>query len=155
MTLPTRAGPRPATTDCAPHSQTDQLPTPDQRASFAARVRDTFGAGGQVEFGISRRAPPGTLGLYLQADAATQPERCYLLGREFAHHHTTDDGSLHLILPEPLRAEAMAAGWAEPHPMAGLPTVSPDTVMLYAPRDEAEEDIILSLMRRSLENAAS
>lgn len=68
-------------------------------------------------------------------------------------HHLSDDGSLHAILPEPLRGLAMEKGWAEPHPLAGQPTVSPDTVMIYAPRDEAEADIVARLIRCSWDNA--
>jgi len=56
-------------------------------------------------------------------------------------------------MPEPLRAAAIAAGWAEPHPLAGQPTVSPDTVMLYAPRDTGEVDVLAALVEASWANA--
>ena len=106
-----------------------------------------------VQVGRSYRAPPGTVGLHLDAGCACAEERRFLLGREFAHVHVEDDGSLHAILPEPLRSEATAAGWAEPHPLAGQPTVSPDTVMIYAPRDVGEVAVVAALVRRSWENA--
>jgi Family of unknown function (DUF5519) len=151
ISLPTRHGPRPRTTPCAPHSQIDQIPT-DMRA-LCLQVIEAVSGLDHVELGGSRRAPPGTVGLYMSPEHATNTERCFLLGHEFAHVHLEDDGSLHLILPEPLRTAAIEAGWAEPHPMAGLPTVSLDTVMLYAPRDAKEVATIAGLVRSSWANA--
>lgn len=101
------------------------------------------------------RAPPGTIGFYINEGAACADRDCFLLGHEFAHVHVDDDGSLHVILPEPQRTVAIESGWAEPHPLAGQPTVSPYTVMLYAPRDEAEVDIIGGLVEISWSNACS
>jgi hypothetical protein len=149
--LPPRKGPRPRTTPCAPHSQIDQIPA-DMRA-LCQQLIEAVSDLDHVDRGGSRRAPPGTVGLYMKPDHACASERCFLLGHEFAHVHLEDDGSLHLILPEPLRTEAIEAGWAEPHPMAGLPTVSLDTVMLYAPRDAEEVATIAGLVRSSWANA--
>lgn len=151
--LPVRRGARPRTTDCAPHSQIDQLPDEETQNRLGAILVETIAALPHVATGPSRRAPPGTAGFYLDPSKACANERCFLLGSEFAHVHVSDDGSLHAILPEPLRAEAMAKGWAEPHPLAGRPTVSPDTVMLYAPRDDGEAAVIAALVRRSWLNA--
>ena len=151
--LPPRAGPRPKTTPCAPHSQIDQLPPRTISLALSQALISTLADLNHVSCGPSYRAPPGTIGLYLDPACACDDARAFLLGAEFAHIHVEDDGSLHAILPEPLRSEAMAAGWAEPHPLAGRPTVSPDTVMLYAPRDSAEVEIIADLVRRSWRNA--
>ncbi len=149
--LPQRAGPRPKTTPCAPHSQVDQI-VPHARelaALLVSRLRTLSG----VQLGESRRAPPGTIGLYLEPACCGGDETAFLLGREFAHVHVQDDCSLHAILPEPLRETAIAEGWAEPHPLAGQPTVSPYTVMLYAPRDEQEVEVLRSLVLASWTNA--
>lgn len=48
-----------------------------------------------------------------------------------------------------LPAEAVEAGWAEPHPVALRGLIPPTAVMLYAPRDEAELDVIEGLVRAS------
>ncbi len=106
-----------------------------------------------ISLGRSLRAPPGSVGLYLAPKACCADERAFLLGDEFAHVHLEDDCSIHAILPEPLRGAAIAAGWAEPHPLAGQPSVSPDTVMLYAPRDGEEVDMLAALVRASWRNA--
>ncbi|MBX3563586.1 MAG: hypothetical protein KF730_03310 [Sphingomonas sp.] len=149
--LPARAGPRPRTIPCAPHSQIDQI-VPEAHALALALI-ERVGGLAHVELGGSLRAPPGTVGLHLQPSACCGSARTFLLGREFAHVHLEDDCSLHAILPEPLRSAAIEAGWAEAHPLAGQPTVSPDTVMLYAPRDAAEIEILVQLVEASWRNA--
>lgn len=45
--------------------------------------------------------------------------------------------------------EAIEAGWAETHPVARMGLIPPTAVMLYAPRDEAELDVIEALVQAS------
>ena len=151
--VPQRAGPRPRTDLRAPHTQLDQLVPPAERHAMSRTLISMLADLGDVVLGGSNRAPPGTSGLHLKPACAGGDPRAFLLGTEFAHVHVEDDASLHAILPEPLRTAAMEAGWAEPHPFAGQPTVSPDTVMIYAPRDEAECAIVADLVRASWRNA--
>ncbi|MDF7777210.1 DUF5519 family protein [Sphingomonas sp. AOB5] len=153
INLPPRAGPRPETQPCAPHSQLSQCLPPGERRPLTEALVEGLGTLDHVRLGWSMRAPPGTVGFFLDSSQAAADERAFLLGHEFAHVHGEDDGSLHAILPEPLRSEAIAKGWAEPHPLAGRPTVSPDTVMIYAPRDAGEVALILALLRQSRRNA--
>jgi hypothetical protein len=72
-----------------------------------------------------------------------------MIGREFAHLHPGADQSLHAILPADLAQGAIDAGWAELHPVARLGMIPPTTVMLYAPRDPEEMDIIYQLVLAS------
>lgn len=150
-TLPQRAGVRPRTIPCAPHSQIDQI-VPEAR-SLAADLIERLAGLDHVTLGHSLRAPPGSVGFYLDRAQCCGDGKAFLLGDEFAHVHLDDDCSLHVILPEPLRSAAMAAGWAEAHPLAGQPTVSPDTVMLYAPRDAGEVGVLADLVEASWMNA--
>jgi hypothetical protein len=53
------------------------------------------------------------------------------------------------MLPGELVDEAVTAGWAEPHPVARMGLIPRTAVMLYAPRDEAELDVIERLVRAS------
>jgi len=106
-----------------------------------------------VSLGPSRRAPPGMVGLQLAGSDLRRSGRAFLIDAEFAHVHPGEDGSLHLTLPEPLRSDAIAACWAEAHPAVGLPTISPDTVMVYAPRDEEEVDVVTALVTAFWRNA--
>lgn len=151
--LTPRRGPRPCTTPHAPHSQVDQIMPRAERVALSRMLIEALAPLDGVRLGSSRRAPPGTIGLHLDPGCACDSARAFLLGHEFAHVHLEDDGSLHAILPEPLRGKAMTAGWAEPHPLAGQPTVSPDTVMIYAPRDAEEAATVAGLVRGSWENA--
>jgi Luciferase len=144
--LPARAGDRPRTTPTNPHTQLDQQPT-DLRwvEELAERV---FALPGVVEqpSGIS---VPGARALVLSPGEPTGPPEAFLIDREFAHLHPAPDHSLHAMLPTETVDEAVAAGWAEPHPVALRGLIPPNAVMLYAPRDEAELDVIESLVRAS------
>jgi hypothetical protein len=53
------------------------------------------------------------------------------------------------MLPTETVTEAVGAGWAEPHPAALRGLIPPTSVMLHAPRDEAELDVVDSLVRAS------
>ena len=144
--LSARAGDRPRTTPTNPHTQLDQQPT-DLRwvDELAQRV---FALPGVVEqpSGIS---VPGARALVLEPGEPTGPPEAFLIDREFAHLHPAPDHSLHAMLPRETVAEAVEAGWAEPHPVALRGLIPPTAVMLYAPRDEAELDVIERLVRAS------
>ena len=144
--LPTRAGERPRTTPTNPHTQLDQQPA-DSRWSdeLAARV---FALPGVLEE-PSRISVPGARALILARGEPAGPPEAFLIEREFAHLHPAPDFSLHAMLPPETVAEAVAAGWAEPHPAALRGLIPPTAVMLYAPRDEDELDVIESLVRAS------
>lgn len=146
VNLPARSGPRPRTTPHAPHSQVDQLVPPVERRRLGLAVIARAEALADISLGPSRRAPPGSVGFYLDEASCCPNPDAFLLGREIAHVHLEDDGSLHAVLPPDLHRLAIERGWAEPHPMAGMPTVSPRTVMLYAPRDDHEVDVIAGLV---------
>jgi hypothetical protein len=144
--LPARAGDRPRTTPTNPHTQLDQQPT-DLRwvEELAERV---FALPGVVEqpSGIS---VPGARALVLAPGEPTGPPEAFLIDREFAHLHPAPDHSMHAMLPTETVDEAVAAGWAEPHPVALRGLIPRNAVMLYAPRDGAELDVIERLVRAS------
>jgi hypothetical protein len=73
-----------------------------------------------------------------------------MIGREFAHLHPLPDGSLHVALPPGVASQAIERGWAEVHPVARLGLVPENVVMIYAPRDDAEAEIVLDLVRSAL-----
>jgi hypothetical protein len=141
-----RAGDRPRTTPTNPHTQLDQQPTDPRLVEELARR--VFALAGVVEE-PSRISVPGARALVLAPDEATGPPEAFLIDREFAHLHPAPDHSLHAMLPTATVSEAVAAGWAEPHPVALRGLIPPTAVMLYAPRDEAELDIIEWLVRAS------
>nr|WP_268967093.1 luciferase family protein [Parazoarcus communis] len=83
--------------------------------------------------------------MVLSHERACGPPQAFMVGREFAHVHPADDGSMHLILP----LELVSKGWGEPHPMAEAGYIPANAVMAYAPRDIAEIDILLGILRTS------
>jgi hypothetical protein len=149
--LPTRDGPRPRTSRALPHSQLDQQPDARIRAALARRI---WGFPG-VEKGASGISVPGACALCLPPEVAAGPPEAFLVDREFAHLHPHPDSSLHLSLPTPTAKEVVAAGWAEFHPLVGSGRLPPTVVMVYAPRDEYELEIVLGLVMRSYQFATA
>ena len=147
--LPRRAGPPPRTYHGPPHTQLDQQPDARIRAQFGRRFG---GFAGVDEQRSGVRVVPGARALCLAPEVEAGPPEAFITGREFAHLHALPDSSLHLVLPEALAAEAFEAGWGEPHPLAGT-AVPAGTLLVYAPRDPDEIEIVLGLVRRSYEFA--
>jgi len=150
LSLPRRAGSPPRTTPSNPHQQLDQLPW--DASLREDLVRWAFALPGVVEqpSGIS---VPGARALVLDEDEPAGPPEAFMVGREFAHFHPEPDLSMHAILPPDLAAEAIDAGWAEMHPVARRGLIPPTAVMLFAPRDRTELEVVESLLRASYEFA--
>jgi len=147
--LSRRAGPPPRTYPGPPHTQLDQQPDAWIRAQFGRR----FGGFPRVEEHPTEiRFAPGARALRLAADVEPGPPEAFISGREFAHLHAVPDSSLHMVLPEPLATEAVESGWGEPHPQAGT-AVPATTLLIYAPRDPEEIDVVLGLLHRSYDFA--
>ena len=149
LNLPARAGARPATRPENPHSQLDQQPTdaavPGLLASAAFALPD-------VTEGPSAVSVPGARALILR-DGRPAPAGGFMVGREFAHLHPDPDFSLHAALPPEDAATVIAAGWGEPHPMAGVDGLSPGLTMIYAPRDRDEVAIVVEVLAAVLRTA--
>jgi len=94
------------------------------------------------------RGVTGTLGLFLPKGRRAAGEHAFLVGREFAHHHP-DDGGLHMTLPQTWCDAVIEKGWGTAHTWAGRPTVSSLTVLIYAPRDDAEIQVVRRLLEVS------
>jgi hypothetical protein len=140
--LPSRQGPAPQTTRHNPQQQTDQIPGQSEYMAFREQIANWPA----VIKAPSMRAPHGTIGLFLAKEDAKGPPEAFLLATEFAHLHPLPDGSLHMVLPPDVHAAAIAAGWGIPHPMAGMPSVSPQTILIYAPRNADEREAVAKLV---------
>jgi hypothetical protein len=148
--LPQRKGPRPRTTPTNPHTQLDQNPGPPLVEELARRAFELPG----VEERPSAISVPGARALWLSEGAPTGPPEGFMIGREFAHIHPLPDGSLHAALPPETAEEAVQQGWAEQHPVARMGYIPENVVMIYAPRDEREMEIVLWLVEESRRYAA-
>ena len=143
--LPPRSSTRPRTHKGIPHQQLDQQPVDDRiRARLAARL---LALDGVIE-GPSRISVPGARALLLSGEAADLPE-AFMVGREFAHLHPAPDQSLHIAPPERRAWETIESGWTEHHPLVAAGRLPPTHVMVYAPRDDAELEVVYSLVCES------
>jgi luciferase-like monooxygenase len=145
QSLPRRAGGRPRTTPTNPHTQLNQNPEPRIVEQLARRV---FGLP-NVEERPSAISVPGARALWLKDDVPAAPPQAFMIGREFAHIHPMPDGSLHAALPPEVAEEAIEKGWAEQHPVARMGYIPQNVVMIYAPRDAEEVEVIARLVVKS------
>jgi hypothetical protein len=143
--LPRREGPRPRTTPTNPHTQLDQNPGPHVVEELALRVF----ALPDVEERPSAISVPGARAMWLSEGVPAGPREGFMIGREFAHIHPLPDGSLHAALPPETADEAVEKGWAEQHPVARMGYIPENVVMIYAPRDTQELEIVLGLVEES------
>lgn len=143
--LPRRAGGRPQTTPATPHVQLDQPAPAALQAELWRRMVNLEG----VRAGHSLISEPSSRALHLDPALALGPREAYLVEREFAHLHGDGSGSLHLTLPEPWRAEAIANGWGEIHPAARAGIAPPTLMMLYGPRTDEDLAVVWQLVEAS------
>ena len=143
--LPERAGLRPSTTPTNPHTQLDQNPEDLVVRELAQRLF----ALPAVEERPSAISVPGARALWLRDEVSPGPPEAFLIGRGFAHIHPMPDGSMHATLPPELAQEAIEKGWAEQHPVARMGHISPNVVMIYAPRNAGEIEIVAGLVAES------
>jgi hypothetical protein len=148
--LPPRAGSRPDTSADFPQCQLNQQPTDschvDAILAEALTWPDVLGEPSKISV-------EGARALTLDEHSAGGPTEAFMVGREFCHVHAQGDYSLHATLPVPLAHAAEHAGWAEPHFLVHTGQAPATVVMLYAPRDDQERDVVLSLVRASYEFA--
>jgi hypothetical protein len=148
--LPKRGGPRPRTTPTNPHTQLEQNPEREVVEELARRV---FALPG-VEERPSAISVPGARALWLREDVPAGPREAFMIGREFAHIHPMPDGSLHAALPPEVAQEAVEKGWAEQHPVARMGYIPQNVVMIYAPRDVREIEVVAGLVEEAYRYAA-
>jgi hypothetical protein len=148
--LPQRAGARPSTSAEIPHRQLDQQPRDGRHldAILAEALKWPSVLGGPSSISVE-----GARALMLDEGAIPGPKEAFMVGREFCHVHAQGDFSLHAALPLPLAEAAECGGWAEPHFFVHTGRAPATIVMLYAPRDGREQDVVLGLIRASYEFA--
>ena len=141
--FPSRVGNPPEVIGPRPHAQRSQNAPSHLQQELARRALDLPGVS-EAPSGVS---VPGARAFVLSEEVARGPAEAFQVGREFAHLHPPEDGSLHMTLPDETAQEAYAKGWGEPHPVSGTP-------LIFGPRDEAELEVIWNLLRSSYEYAS-
>lgn len=150
LTFPTRRGSRPQTTIVNPHQQLEQQPGDIRfREALDAALKQLP----DVTWTHSRISVPGAVALTLSPSDATGPDEAFMVGTEFAHLHPHPDYSLHVTLPDDVARAAIDTGWVEQHPMARRGELPFGHVMVYAPRDDTEVDVVTQLVHISYDYA--
>ena len=148
-TLPKREGELPRTNPNMPHQQVSQNAPVQMQEALFARVAELPG----VVVGRSHVSVPGARAFHLDEASAAGPQEAFMIGTEFAHLHPSDDGSLHLILPEALAREVIERGWGEFHPLVQQGLMPPTNLMVFGPRDEAELEAVWQIVQAAYANA--
>lgn len=164
LSLPQRKGASPQMGPGLPQRQVEQHAPAELREQLAARVATLEG----VTLGETF-AEPGTRGFHLDPEMAHGPKRdAFLFHTEFAHLHATEDGGLHMALPQDARAEVVAKGWGIPHPLAGQVVRLPESqsellragmpcpkgnTFVFGPRDAEELETVFALVRHAYDYA--
>jgi phospholipase/carboxylesterase len=148
--LPVRSGGgRPLVTWSVPQQQHSDQPDLEFQDQLFERVRALPG----VKVEDSRMAVPGARALLV--DGAVPEDASRFLDAatgEFAHLHPWYDGSLHVVLPPDLCADAISKGWAQPHMWAGT-RFCEGFVLIYGPRNESEVEIVAGIVEASRAHA--
>lgn len=139
--LPVRSGVRPTVSWTIPQEQLSDTAPPELQERLLARLAALPG----VTVRQSAISVPGAHGLML-GPTASGPLDAFLVppAGEFAHQHPGHDGSLHVTLPLPLVADAIAKGWAQAYPLAGV-RLTPGMVLIYGPRSETELETVAGI----------
>lgn len=149
--LPRRAGKRPATNrPSIPHTQLDQLP---DDPVIARLLIERVSRLPSVEQRASIISVPGTRAMWLVDDAGMAPDHVFIRGREFGHVHP--DLSLHVVLPRRQAETTISTGWGEWHPWSLDGRAGAWVVLLYAPRNAAEVEVVERIVRCSWQQAIS
>src|SRR5919204_7021636 len=143
-TMPRRKGPPPDAIGPRQHAQRSQNAPAALQEELVQRALELPGVS-EAESGVS---VPGARAFVLEEASARGPREAFQVGREFAHIHPAEDGSLHMTLPDQVAQAAYAAGWGEPHPISGTP-------LIFRPRDQAELETVWGLLRTSYGHAST
>ena len=143
--LPKRETPIPTTTNGVPHVQIGIEPVPEISQELLRRVSDMPG----IEIRPTIVSLPGALGFWITEDTEIGRPDVIVRGREFAHLHP--DGSLHASLSPEMAQQAVAAGWAVPHPWADQRPGWESFVMIFTPTTPAELDVVIDLVAGTFE----
>jgi len=146
---PRRPGRRPKTSQAVPHRQLNQWPPASIFETFLYRSRDLSG----VRVKESRMAADGTHALSIDEGAARGPAEAFIDDHEFCHLHPLPHGSIHLTLPDVVRPDLLRLGWGELHLLARSGFLPQTLVLIYAPRDDREIEVVARLVKASYDFA--
>ncbi|KAK3310600.1 uncharacterized protein B0T15DRAFT_43424 [Chaetomium strumarium] len=143
--LPQRRGDRPSVPGfpiVAPQRQTSMQASGEMVERMRRFVAALAGANaGVLRGGPSKLEGVGSEAIFLGEEVVKKvPEYMGMAKREIVHVH--GEGSSHVTVSLVDAEEAVAKGWAERHPLSGVPKMMPwSYIMVYAPRDDDEYEV--------------
>ncbi|KAJ7727326.1 hypothetical protein DFH07DRAFT_852051 [Mycena maculata] len=148
-----RRGVRPVTGwHCVPHRQLDRLPT----EVIAKRLEALFEKHATANPTLVEVVPSPheklDPGMVIHPDIPSPHKEADQAWREIAHIHAADH-SLHVVLSPADCKTAIDLGWAERHPLSGVSRIFPLSsgyLLVYAPRDEEELDVVERIIVASI-----
>ncbi|MBE3596927.1 MAG: hypothetical protein IMW86_07805 [Hydrogenibacillus sp.] len=141
--LPKRKGKRPQIDIRYPCPQTED-PSPEMiRQTLLARACRLPG----VTCRPTEMRVPGGTALVMEEELAEGQPEAYIFRREFAI--VRSDGSVHLPLLPEWGEHVLRQGWATIHPVARYlaGALPPQNLIVYAPRDDKELDVIWRIVQ--------
>lgn len=136
-----RLGSRPAI--CRePHVQAEQFPPSDMADRLGDRIRRMP----HVQERESQIADRAVRAFWIPDEFACTGVKAFIWNQEFCHLHPAPGTTLHMVLPDPIARQAAALGWCEAHPLADMGFLPRGLSVVYAPRTDAEFDIVMSLV---------
>lgn len=147
--LPTRSGDPPVTSSGMPHTQMTQNAPVRMYKKLAEKMFELS----DIEERPSVISVPGARAMWLKENVEAASAGAFFGGREFAHIHPPNDGSLHLSLPRKWVKDVVGRGWGDPHPMARMSGSAENILLVYGPRNEDELDIVYNIVLASYKYA--
>ncbi|GAA5020599.1 MULTISPECIES: luciferase family protein [Bacteroidota] len=144
--LPLRNGIKPKTTPSNPHMQLNQQP---EDRKLVDSLMDWAFSLPEINKEFSKISVPGAQAMCLSSDKMCNDCHAFMIGNEFAHFHPVPDGSMHLGLTLKDAEYVISRGWGELHPVAKMGYLTHNFIMVYAPRNEEEKEIIKKIILRS------
>ncbi|KGO79460.1 phospholipase/carboxylesterase [Flavobacterium cauense R2A-7] len=144
--IPKRDGERPQTTSRNPHIQLNQQP--EDRKIIEDIMNWAFSLP-EIKKEHSKISMPGAEAMCLSEDKMCNDCSAFMIENEFAHFHPSPDSSMHLGLPIMDANYVIEQGWGELHPVAKMGYLTHNFIMVYAPRNEAEKEIVKKIIARS------
>lgn len=145
--VPQREGPRPETRGIAPHRQVTQQSNDTAYELLVAAIEHLSSSSPNLYIGTScfEKHSSGLFALH------PVNRTC---GGEVCHTHPSDGGSLHLTLHPADVKTVLERGWGERHPLSRggwfERFVPAGFVMVYAPRDPREVEIVAEVVRAAV-----
>ncbi|KIJ57873.1 hypothetical protein HYDPIDRAFT_120246 [Hydnomerulius pinastri MD-312] len=143
QSIPERRGERPRTGwHFLPHRQVDRLPSQEAKkkldAIFAKRAKDNTHI---VELAVSPHERMHDAMVVASSVVSPHKVADHAL-REIAHIHPEIDYSLHVTLSPQDCKLVIEHGWGERHPLSGTKALPKEYLLIYAPRDDEELEVV-------------